>query len=1340
MRQNVSFTFQFVSFPKIFAFQFGYFLRNIYFCIEKNDTIMLRYITLLISFLLLATRPAHADEGLLFTADKMSSSAINCVTQDSYGFVWVGTDYGLNRFDGYQFGKYYTNSDDTTSIVSNEVTSFLVDSRQQLWVGCRKGVARYQYETDAFRRYTFPEGVEPRVIGLLEDAEGNIIIGTSGYGIFFLDTSTDQIVRPKGFSRQYVDDFIGYIFKDDKDNLWCSSVMSSLKRFTIEDMHPVDMKEYETRCGSVVSFVKHDQRGFYVVCMYGILYYDYQSETLKPADIDFSTLSGDMSIRCAILSHNGSLYLGTSGMGLMTIPSGSHKMQQVDDVSDNFDLSTANIGSIFQDRSHNLWVGCNKRGLYLIRHGRGAFTSWRFASQGYAVGSSVSSIAPAANGDVLCVVLKSGIWRFDQNGKIRGKLQSPDAPTVIYRDRQGRYWLGTENSLYEYNPDTETSVLTMRDEGWGVNCISDDNDGCLFLANDGKGLTIYDMHSRQSRTFSMYQTDAEKGTLVNNWIRALCYDSKGLLWIGTVDGLGCMSPHDDNFRPLGWDYKFKGCQCYSLLELANGNMLIGTEVGLYIFDRMSGEFSLFADSKELQNKSINSIVADYSGDLWMSTADGIWHYNRQDRSFDNYVHGDGLMSSGYVVGAKITYPDGRIMFGNYDGITVFYPQNVKGRDAVLGEVSLSSFVVDGQRIDCRRRRFDLSSDDNSFVLEFSLFNFHNNDNVTFLYRINDTGDWVSISDGSNAVSFFKMKPGTYNIEVKALSRGLPSNTPCSLTVVVHSPWYQSWWAYLIYTLLVLGLIAIAAIYYEHLQKEELEEAKMRFLINATHDIRSPLTLIFGPLKKLKSKVASVSDTTTRSEMTHYMDIIDSNAQRLLLLVNQILDERRIDKDQLLLKCQETDLVQFIQNVCAVFQYHAQQRNISFTFEHEDPEILAWIDHSNFDKVLSNLLSNAFKYTFDGGQIRFVLSHDERNARIQLIDSGIGFKEENTDKLFERFYQGSNARGIISAGSGIGLNLSRSIVQLHGGTIKAYNRTDNQRGACIEVQIPLGNKHLKPESIVTAPNTTTSPATDEQRRQPSKNYRILMVDDEPEISRFIASELGAWYHFDIVTNGKEALNALFAENYDLVISDIIMPEMDGIELLKNIKNVPRLSDIPVILLTSKSEVEHRLAGIRNGADSYISKPFNMDELHVHIDNLIDNVRRLRGKFTGALDQEDKVEKIEVKGNNDALMDRIIKVINENLNDSNFNVEQLTKEVGISRAQLHRKMKEITGVSTGDFIRNLRLQQAERLIRENKINVTQVAYTVGFNNQSHFSTVFRKYYGMTPSEYAAKHAKE
>lgn len=371
-----------------------------------------------------------------------------------------------------------------------------------------------------------------------------------------------------------------------------------------------------------------------------------------------------------------------------------------------------------------------------------------------------------------------------------------------------------------------------------------------------------------------------------------------------------------------------------------------------------------------------------------------------------------------------------------------------------------------------------------------------------------------------------------------------------------------------------------------------------------------------------------------------------------------------------------------------------------------------------------------------GQVSVVLSQNDKQAIIQVVDSGIGFKDEKTDRLFERFYQGKNANDLHIEGTGIGLNLSRAIVQMHGGQIRAYNRTDGERGACLEIHLPLGHAHLRPEEMEDS-LSGDSLAGSSERKQALKNFRLLVVDDDLEVAQYIKNELGTWYKIDTAPNGKEALKMLLVDSgYDLVVSDVMMPEMDGISMLKQLKGNPNISDIPVILLTSKAEVSDRLEGLKKGADAFLAKPFNMEELHILIDNLIDNVRRLRGKFTGAQRQEDKIENVEVKGNNDALMERIMKTINANLSDPDFNVERLTADVGISRAQLHRKMKEITGISTGEFIRNLRLEQAARLIREGKINVTQVAYSVGFNNQTHFSTVFKRHYGMTPTEYAEK----
>ena len=548
---------------------------------------------------------------------------------------------------------------------------------------------------------------------------------------------------------------------------------------------------------------------------------------------------------------------------------------------------------------------------------------------------------------------------------------------------------------------------------------------------------------------------------------------------------------------------------------------------------------------------------------------------------------------------------------------------------------------------------------------------------------------------------------------------------------VLAPWFLTVWAKLIYLFLILGLTAAAIIVFLRKKKRDMEEAKMQFLINATHDIRSPLTLIMEPLKKLKERLGNAE------EYQADIDTIDRNAQRLLTLVNQILDKRRLDKHQMNLSCRETNLVEFSQGLVSLFTYNANLRGINIRLEIPETPVNAWIDRNKLDKAIANLLSNAFKYTPNGGEIIFRIEKQDKKVLLYVIDSGKGLgKNDDAKTLFERFYQGKNSADMHLGGSGIGLNLCRSIVRLHGGDVTARNREDGTSGACFIIELPLGKEHLKNNQIYSDNGETKKK---QQRDAASRNCKILLVDDDIEICRYLKSELSDWYRFVICNNGKEALNQLFSDDFDLVISDVVMPEMDGITLLKNIKGNANISHVPVIMLTSKSEISDRLEGIKLGADAYLAKPFSLEELHLTIDNLIDNVRRLKGKFSGALKQDDKVEKIEVKGNDEELMERIMKVVNENMSDSDFNVEKMCDEVGVSRTQLHRKLKEMTGVPTSEFLRNIRLNEAARLIREHKINITQVSYMVGFANNSHFSTAFKKYFGMSPTEYAAKYTE-
>ena len=1283
-----------------------------------------------------------ADSGELFTSGKLSSSLINCIVQDKYGYIWVGTEYGLSKFDGYRFTNYLHNEEDTTSITDNIISDLLVDKKGNLWIGCAKGLMRYNYETNNFSRLQFPDGRKPRIYSMVESHCGDILLGTAGYGLYSVKNNGIEKTANNRFTirweRAYAerdsDVFFTHIYEDKHHYLWQSSHLSTFTRF-IEKQGKVQRKDFKSPYGAPVKFIQHRPQAMLIVCMYGIIYYDYRTGRIADAGYDLGTFKNHVTINNATFDHDGNLYISTSEHGALIIKKGSNKVEQLENSNSNFNLSTAFVNDIIEDKDNNLWIGCYKKGLYLLNQRQQAFSSWSFSAQNYIIGSSVSSIAPGENGETWCTVQNSGVFCFDASGKIIAHPTSPAGTCIIYKDRRGAYWISNGSALYSYNPHTGAYQEKLTFTSAGIYCMTDDNQGNLYISVYSKGLYIYNVESGKVTVLNMRQR-GNKGFLCNDWVRSMAFDHTGHLWIGTSNGVSCLNTKTLSFKDFGWNIILKDRQANGICEGKNGNMIIGTEEGLYLFDRKNNKTLALPHAEVLKGKQVCSIIKDHQGDLWISTTMGIWQYDQKNRQFIGHINGNGLTTREYVLGSSMHTASDLIAFGTSDGITTFYPERVRAKKMELGDVHLTNFIIDGKPINCLTDEFTIPYEENSFTLEFSLLNYRNTDNISFQYRINE-GKWNSTNEGSNAVSFNKLKPGSYTLEVRAMSNGNFSKKSTIIHIKVCDPWYASTWAFLLYFLTAAGIILYIIYRYERHRKEDLEETKMQFLINATHDIRSPLTLIMGPLNKLKTRI-------TDAESKQDIDTIDRNAQRLLLLVNQILDERKIDKDQMHLHCQKTDLKEFLRGIMSLYNFNVQERSITLSLKEdeslkEEGNLQVWIDRINFDKVISNLLSNAMKYTSDGGEITLIIGKNKESAIIKVEDTGIGLKEEKTDRLFERFYQGNNNSDIHIEGTGIGLNLCRALVKMHGGAIRAYNRTDGIKGSCFEVNIPLGKEHLKPEEILQEDGTKTAESTG-KRTQANRNFNILIVDDDAEIAHYIKTELSDWYRFDHARNGKEGLKMLLTGKYDLVISDVMMPEMDGVTMLKKIKGNSNVSDIPVILLTSKSEVENRLEGLRKGADAFLAKPFNMEELHILIDNLVDNVRRIRGKYSGAQGQKAKIEQIQVKGNNDALMERVMKYMNEHLTDPDLNVEKLTEDVGISRAQLHRKLKEIAGVSAGEFIRNLRLEQAARLIEEGQINITQVAYSVGFNNQTHFSTVFKKHYGMSPSEYAETKRKE
>ena len=1284
----------------------------------------MKRIQLLTIFLLLSI-VAFSQTQHFYTSDQLSSNQITNICQDRTGYIWVGTEFGLNKYDGYRFTNYFHETDQAATISSNVISFLFLDSQGSLWVGTQKGLDRYDEANDQFIHVglTGAKGV-PRINYIIQEDEHHLLIGTAGYGLFRLDIRDDSSQMLDGYAKGDTN-YFSYIFIDEEGAFWKSGHGSSISRRDAKGR----LEEFESPYGTVTGFIGYEG-GVLMICIHGMLFY---RDGVMHADFfNQGGLGGsELLLRTAIRDRHGNLFIGTMGNGLCWIPKGERSLRKYEYASATFDLGSSNVWALYEDSQDNLWVGCQKRGLLLLPQNQPLFRTWKFADLHVTTGGSLTSVCLGDNGMTWCAVQNNGIIGLDASGRVVAHPASPEGTYLLYRDKQGGYWVGTNGGVYAYDPLTGRAQRKVVFSNGHINAMADDGRGTLFFSVFSEGFCSYNVKTGELRRFNMHQDDPQRGRLHNDWISHLFFDSKGKLWICTASGVNCYDPVEDHFRPYGWEVVLDYNSVQTVYETSEHKILIGTNTGLYLYDNRKGDVVPFPGAEVLANKVVCGIVEDQSGDLWCSTAMGIWQYQREKGLFVNYLHGNGLGSREYVNGVAMHTPDDRIWFGISDGITSFTPKDIRDSHPASGTIHLTGVYIGSNSVRMPQGdTFEFSYLDNTFTMEFSLLNYLNTENVIYEYRVNKTGEWASTMAGRNRIPFTHLQPGSYLLEVRAFDSGVYTE-PQVYHIVIRAPWYRSSWAYLIYILVILAILGFLVWFYLHKRQQELDEEKMKFLINATHDIRSPLTLIMSPLNKLLKRDL---DSDVKSELK----TIEHNAQRVQNLVNQILDIRKIDKQQMKLQCQETDMVQYVGNILKSYEYMARERGMEFRYLPAIDHLNVWLDRSAFDKIVDNLLSNAFKYTYDGGTIEVHVDEGPNGtAQLQVVDTGVGIRGD-LHKIFDRFYQGSASRSLHIEGTGIGLNLCKMIVEMHHGTIEAANR-DGSQGSIFTVRLPLGNNHLTKEEILV-------PESQEQKTtkvKPQSNYRMLVVDDDAEIGLYISQELGAFYHVTPVTSAREALRLLLGveadRQYDLVVSDVMMPEMDGFTFLRMIKTNMNLSHIPVVMLTSKSDVANRLEGLEKGADAFLAKPFDMDELHVVINNLISKNLRLKGKYSGSQQQKDKVEETKVKGNDELLMERIMKVVNKHLSDSDFNVETLTSEVGISRAQLHRKMKEMTGLPVSEFIRNIRLEQAVRLLEEQKINVTQVAYTVGFSNLAHFSTVFRKQFGVSPTEYMERKNK-
>ena len=1322
-----------------------------------------KYLTILA--LTLYACSTQAQTGKFFSADKQfSSSFVTQVYLDKEGFIWATTRDGINRYDGYQFRVFSRKNETDKTLASNYVNTMLQDRNGLFYFGMYGALQTWDGRQFYNVTITDLKGQEGHCYAtcFLQCKNGDVLAGTSGLGVMkFTDKTHAQQIGGALANLHTVNSMM----EDHKGRIWMATENEGVICYDGKTA-----KRYLSGRNELVLFGLCEDKS-------GNIYLGTSNAGLfKLVGNEFVHIAqtGNAPISAIYCDHYGHIVLGYDGKGIALYSPREDRLVDNPFFSMEVDLSKSKVYSITEDNSGNLWLGLLQKGLYMQ-----PITDSGFHYMGYKMGSRnmignacVISTLIDSKGRTWVGTDKDGLYLFDSKDQPMKHFSDnfPSTVMAIAEDPSGLIWIGSyregygnidPTSLqYRHQPYAEDDHLIVMD----IEC---DHQQRMWMATMKHGVLCRNLNDGSIKRYVMdpkAENDRQVNSIANNYVSQLSLSpDEKRLYVATSMGLCCLDIRTDN-----WVKTFgTNCPNYSVpVRVAreySGHLWTGTNDGLYCLDLNGKILKHYTTNDGLADNGVSAIEQDKNGRLWIGTNHGLSCLDQRTGLFQNFYADNGLQSNEFSDGASCTSAKGTILFGGTGGVTWFLPQNIVQRKWEA-TVQLTSFAINGQPVNrgshsgsyqvtdttvFASKRFELSYNDNSFSIEFSTLTYENPEHISYLYSVNGE-PFIRLRKGVNLLTFSHLPSGTYRFRVKAEKNN--TETPeRSFVVVVHSPWYRSSWAYFFYAL-VLGLFLWQVIAFRrhreqsrlrlqaHIHAEEMGEAKLRFFMNMSHEIRTPMTLIVTPLLSL------LKDDDDPQRRSVYMTI-KRNAERILSIINQMMDLRKIDKGQMQMRMRETDLVAFVEEIYALFSTQAKTKGITMSFDHDAEQLPVWIDRANFDKVVMNILSNAFKYTPAGGEIKLRLTHNDQQAIIAVSDDGEQIPADKLEKIFERFYQTASTANDRHAGTGIGLDLTRSLVELHHGTITAHNL---EKGCEFVITIPLGNAHLKADEMMpdAENNSTPSPIMEaglaEEEVTPvilnqpaNRRLTLVIAEDDNEIRSYLESELEKDYEVHACVNGREALSEIHRTMPDLIISDVMMPEMDGNTLCSKVKSNSSTNHIPFIMLTAKSRDEDKLESLETGADAYMIKPFNMDILRRNIINLINSHRLLRLKYERNDDLEERIDEILVKSPDEKLLDRIMVCINKNIANSDLSVDMIADEAGISRVHLHRKMKELTGQTPHDFIRNIRLKKAANLLANQGINVTEVMYACGFANSSSFSTVFKKFYGMSPRDYMKEH---
>ena len=1361
---------------------------------------------------------------------------------DNDGFIWLATAAGLQCIESYSFKEYYFDSNDSTSISDNFITSIFEDREGKLWIGTsRDGLNVHDKEYGNFFTYKYNSAdsnsissdVIPRASKVItQDVDGYLWVNTDK-SLNKINTSNKSVQRHYGNYKGEI------IYDDDEHVLWIAS--DFLKKFNI-------------KTGKLDSY-----------------------------NFDKTSAHHFNSIKSIILDDEGLVWLGTDrGVAIFD------KTQNTFYTLENFlkrkgiknDLRFAwanqSINSVYQDLHSNIWIAIEKV-IYIINKKDGKFRILKHENENKnsLLDGSIDAIYGSQTGSVLVAYIRQGITIVDINIKDFRHLQniqdnpksiSSNAVRSIVKDKRNNLWIGMYDHGLNFIPDQNienishnifdpddvntinsnyiTAIFIDNDERLWVGtyedgyCYADDiyNTAHLkftrsefsgkkeiheFLQDHNNriwistntGFYIYDKQKNRHIHYGDSINQVKKVQDLN--IQSVIMEAPNTFWLATwnqgvcklvVNSDSLLTPtiskdsliiyNDlDEAVLAGLDNRF-----ITILRGKNNVFWLGSNVnGLVKMVETEGElkFTKYDVSSGAPSNSVYGIEEDKNGNIWVSTTKGIGKFVPDKEQFFNYYVSDGVQSNSFSWDSHFKSADGEMFFGGINGLTSFYPEDIED-DTTLVKAYISKLIINHNEIETGQKvnnriilekdiRFtdmlSLSHRESIFSLEFGVLNNHNPSELIFSYILEGYDeDWININSEKRTATYTNLNDGTYYFKVRASKQIGSWGSPSTLEIIVIPPWWKTWWAFSLYLLIFILLLyllqqqlvnraelkhSLELEQYKHERDNELNQEKFRFFTNLSHEFRTPLTLILGPLDKMIRN----NEGNFRVHQKH--QLIQKQSLKLLRLTNQLMNFRKYEIDNLKLRSAEGNIIDFLDEIAIAFRNQARTREIHFHFIAKEKEIKMWFDRDKFEIILANLLSNAFKFTPKNGAINLrVKQTDSKRVidikqncskneyacygelpnnvtdllQIELEDTGCGIKSDQLKYIFERYFQASNLQSISIGGTGIGLEITKNYVELHHGSIMVHSQEG--KGSTFYIWIPLGKYHLKPENIIhdfkssedidhysiNGDSLKSEDIDDDPVNQGTDNDekpKLLVIDDNHGILLFLKTIFENNYKVETASNGKEAMDKAFNIIPDLIITDIMMPEIDGLELCRRVKNDIRTSHIPVVLLTARTSNLFQTEGLETGADDYVTKLFDERVLALKVKNLIASRTSLRKKYSNEITLKPK--DITITQSDEKFLDDIIEIIEKHISDSNLKIENIALQIGMSHSVLYRKVNALTDLSLIEFIRTIRLKRASQLFSKTSISVSQASFEVGFTDPKYFSKSFQKYFGVTPSQY-------